>query len=98
MSERRGGRDVTPEMAKRIDAFVKSVEEARSRQGASQVNNVDDPKQPNPDKAESVSMRSPDGMDMITMCLQPGEEGKRTARGVLDYLAAEQKARESGER
>ena len=40
--------------------------------------------------SESVTLSSPDGLDRIRMRLEPGEEGKRTAREVLDYLASEQ--------
>lgn len=41
----------------------------------------------------SVSIRSPDGRDIVTMMLTPDKDGQRTAREVLDFLASEQQVR-----
>ena len=97
MMEETAAKDVDHEIARKVAAFVKAVEERGSERRARETKEEYAARRADPNWTESVSIHSPDGNVTTTMRLKPGEEGKRTAREISDFLAEEQKARESGQ-
>jgi hypothetical protein len=79
-----------PEISRRIEAFVKAVEDARAAYESGTERPPSLPREPEEREPETVTIWSPNRTSNVTIRLKPGPDAKRQVKEIQESLAVEE--------